>query len=516
MSYNYEPNRIYISSEDRLNPTTSTSSNFYINLENGIRNASQVSLLSCEYPSSFYNILPTDKITFDEVYYDEDNQIIIKRIRFSISGIEEGNYTANTLATAVNAKLTYNSNLLSPMIGLDQDWTVLIPEDVTPYGVVLSDGMTPVDNTNDQIFIKPLFDNTTINTPSRITELYYKITSAQLGNKIAYAFIIEGTKILLSVKLSIDSTFYDSITDSFKINLVNLGYDVGITKNTIIYQGILIPAGVTMAADVSSNTFSNQNILTAAKEEILSAANTNPFVDIVQPSAANYTQTITDNSNIHPLMDVLVCRKYDYNYNKTTEAHLKAQLNVSYNAASKTYSIRPIKNDGFLDADENEVVTETFPFYKNIYSFGGVTKSTGLESYLEIVVSSNKASLNYILGARSSSNTTIKSTNISSNLSIYMPSVPNLIRFPYVYLVCNFVNDSYKSGTLIRSILQKLPFIGEYGSINYFSISANDSSYCVVNREEVKYMQFRIVDNFGNEVDLNGSEISFTLNFVYN
>jgi hypothetical protein len=137
--------------------------------------------------------------------------------------------------------------------------------------------------------------------------------------------------------------------------------------------------------------------------------------------------------------------------------------------------------------------------------------------YLEIPTNNvNKDSLNYILGSRDDELTSIKfSDKLTLTTPIKMPSIPYLVRNAYVYLTCDFINDSYTSGTPPnRAILQKLPLSNQYGDINYYNFASSEYE-CVVNRQEIQTLRFRLLNREGEVLDFSGGEISFTLAFRY-
>ena len=73
-----------------------------------------------------------------------------------------------------------------------------------------------------------------------------------------------------------------------------------------------------------------------------------------------------------------------------------------------------------------------------------------------------------------------------------------------------------KWGSNRSNIIQKLPLTSEYGNINYFNVSSTDSSaYSRISMNNIQNMRFSVIDNNDNVIDLNGGELSFTLNFEY-
>ena len=97
-----------------------------------------------------------------------------------------------------------------------------------------------------------------------------------------------------------------------------------------------------------------------------------------------------------------------------------------------------------------------------------------------------------------------------------MPSIPNLVRFPYVFLTCDFVEDSFKSGKDKFNILQKLPLSNNFGDLTFFNNAGSDTNLrCRVSKDQLQTLRFKLLDKDNEEVNLNGGEVSFTLSFSY-
>ena len=153
MSYLNQPEKVYVSSDDKTNDGDH-SGNFSINLNDAIQDAQKVSILSAEYPSSFYNIQSTDTLHFDEVYIDTSG-VEKKRINFSISGLAGDNYTASELKDALNLKLTYSTNG-TILTGVDSNYkTYAASSDYTINGHVIPNTNTSRDTLgNDLLYVK--------------------------------------------------------------------------------------------------------------------------------------------------------------------------------------------------------------------------------------------------------------------------------------------------------------------------------------------------------------------------
>ena len=521
MAYLNQPNRVYISSDDARH-SGEHSGNFNIKLDDPIQGAKTVNVVSCEYPTSFYNILSTDTFSFDEVYRD-NNGVERKRIRFSLSGIDEGNYTSTELATALSNKLSYSATAPA-LLGVEVDKSVFLTGDITNYGVITASGASTIEPTNRQMFIKEIIEPLPSGNRSRFHNLEFDIKSIHMPtNSTAYGFLIERDgslgKVLFVCELKVNNKFWDGA--SFDVDLVDLGLDIPVIGGKKYDLGLILPVGAQVRDGSRTATVDLYRTIDEAQISNITEMLTNPFINFATPNINNNFLFANDASLTRDIaMYVKTVRTYDHSYNhSSTINYSKAELQVAYDAVKKKFSIVPAKDSEYRDAGGSIPSADTMPFYKNLYPFlynPVPSNMVNLNSYLEIpVINNDKTSINYMLGSRGSL-PYITSSNLSANTTLLFPHIPRLIRYPYLYLTCDFVNDSCKSGVNQVNILQKLPLTTEYGNLNFFNVSATDSSvYCNVSRDELQTIRFTLVDKNNNIVDLNGGEISFTLNFEY-
>jgi hypothetical protein len=256
----------------------------------------------------------------------------------------------------------------------------------------------------------------------------------------------------------------------------------------------------------------------SAEIDAMIALATGSNINLVQNTALPSTITEDDVTLLEPYMTASSILDYTYSYNDSaTDHYRKAKIVVSYDDSTRRFSIKPEKHTDFRTTGGAAVTSETFPFYKNLTHFGRTSKLSNLDSYLEIPnKDDDKNSINYKIGARDKVQNYIALSDLSSNTALIMPHIPKLILYPYLFLTCDFVASSMKSGVNRSNIIQKLPLTSEYGNINYFNVSSTDSSaFSRVSRDNIQNMRFSVVDNNNNVIDLNGGELSFTLNFEY-
>jgi len=528
MAYQNQPNRLYLTSDD-AKFTSDHAGDFTIRLDEPILGAKSCNVVSCEYPTSFYNVLTTDTFTFDEVYYTTaPSNVEVKRVRFTLTGLEEDNYTATELVTALNSKLTYSSGVTS-LIGKDNEPFKLLTGDETNRGLITADGTTTYDASNYQVFIK--FLHTESSRFLRFSKIHFDEISEQSGHtfthnskRIKYGFLMEKIANKYKIVFIADLDNFKQTDGTYEVDLQALKLDVKLTTNAW-YMGVILEDGLKIKKLISSsNTMNFKSVDYAQIEPIMSDLLNNPFiahstpVDLYSNFSPQHNNTLGEIS-----MYAKTSHIYDYNYNYSSSLnYTKAKLVVAYNSTRKRFSIVPQKHSEFRDKNGNSVSGNTFPFFHNIYAFGQTYFDTSssdfpYETFLEIpIVDNDITSINYMMGARSSSVDFIKTPFTGSNITLTMPHISRMIRYPYLYLLCDFVYDSSKSGNNQTNILQKLPLSSEYGNVNFFNITGSDSMlYCKVSRDNLQSLKFRLVDKANNEIDLNGGEVSFVLNFEY-
>ena len=63
------------------------------------------------------------------------------------------------------------------------------------------------------------------------------------------------------------------------------------------------------------------------------------------------------------------------------------------------------------------------------------------------------------------------------------------------------------------SILKKVPVNADYGSIIFDNVQSTHD-YCNVSKMLIKTIEFRITDPYGNDIDLRGKSVSWSMAFV--
>lgn len=532
MAYQNQPNRVYFSSDDaKLN--NEHSGNFTVKLDDPIVGAKKCNLVSCEYPSSFYNILPTDTLHFDEVYRDNTSgNAEVKRIRFSYKGLPEGNYTGSTLSTALSSALTYADTSSTPLVGVDADFTKFISSDVVEKGNLsaTADNHNTVHPTNRLLYKKQVL-STTEALNKRLKSLHFLVEGSLIDDgDTNFGYVSEkdssnNEKIVLMVELgNKNSSFWNGT--KYVVDLLENNIDFVLDGTKSYSLGVILDAGNRLAG-VTNGT--NKGHHTSDQSYIdpiinLRLDSSNPFLDLKIHHPLNYSgyssSDFSSNSTFEPLIYVETVRLYNYTYNNyhSTNHYTKAKLTVTYNDITKRFSIKPEKHPNYKDASGSTTTGNNFPFFKTQYKFLHLTHYSTLDSFLEIpVVENDRKSLNFILGANENESLSyVSSLDLTTNHALVFPHIPRLIRFPYVYLTCDFVNDSSKTGKNKSNILQKLPLSSEYGNVNFFNIASGDSLlYCDVSRDNIQTVGFSVIDKENNIVDLNGGEVSFTVNFEY-
>jgi hypothetical protein len=521
MSYLNRPNRIYVSSDDSL-VSTEHSGHFNITLNEPIFDAKTVSVVSCEYPNSFYNIGETDTFFFDEVYRDDGDEI--KRIRFSLNGISQDNYTSAELATAISTRISYLTT--NPvLVGIDQNPFSYSTEGYEANDTTIVGQVTPTGNTTSlgvsTMFIKQVVSASST-APTRFRRLRVQIGVGTFSlSSFVTVFLLQKVgsifKLIMTAELNYDT--YDPISRYCTIDLFDKKVDITSSSGDF-FIGVIVPPNGPLLEKVSGteSAFVNFQSTVGNLEEITSRVVSGNNVTLHD---VNLTYTPVDNAALEPNFYVETTKNYNYNYNVNNASnYLKATLTLTHDDSTKRFSILPSKHASYTLFNGNAGNANQIPFYKNVHQFGinGYTNAAGtLVSSLEIpILNKDKNSINFKIGARSHKITNIINSNLATNTALEFVSIPRLIKYPYVFLVCDFVNDSKKTGTTNNNILQKLPLTSDYGFTNFFNVSSSDSTLsCTVNRDNIQSMNFRILDPDNNEINLNGGEVSFTLNFEY-
>ena len=553
MSYLNQPNRVYISNLD--GGSRGQSGDFEVRLDNPIRDAKSVQVLSSEYPSSFYNVKSDDVLKFDEVY--ELNGVEQKRINFELTGIPDGSYTALTLVNALNAKLDgsvqlfgkdpnpeINSTLPNFRQGAIQDGNLIVSPDFTNETFQMSKLISSTDSRRYRIEKIYFYERNWVND----TDAYAFLIEADDSNN----YSVLGSFHLYRHALESENTnkHYSYLNFRFEIDIAHTPIDTTAGKNYFLgflfeenSNALAYPTKVAPLQEFggTENAFvfrtdTDTTLITKLKTLINNSRNLIPANHLVLPRTTildlhnrffdtpepiTFAVNPTDQAST-PQITAWFDAKFifDYSYNNAKN-YSRSKLNFSYDTINKRFSVIPALNPLLTQSDNTTLDTTatTIPFYRPPYKFQiiGNYGFSNWVGYLEIPTNNvDKDSLNYILGARDDELTSIKFTDkVNLSSPIRMPSIPYLVRNAYVYLTCDFINDSYTSGTPPnRSILQKLPLSNQYGDINYYNFASSEYE-CVVNRQEIQTLRFRLLNREGEVLDFSGGEISFTLAFRY-
>lgn len=513
-----KPNRVYISSGDG-NGYSPNNSRFDISFENPIYFPKSVSLVSAEYSNSFYNILDTDKLIIYETYQDSTG-VVKGIIQFEVGGITSDHYNATEFATALKNKLNGTE-----LVGVDTN--PLLHDDIS-FGFVspstTSNLFTIPDPTNDTFVMKKIIDSTDTNT--------YLHTKISIGcrknvnpqdlpdgfNGYGYIFTESGGNytFLGGGVLNYNSVNYNSANDEFVLDISSLKI---YTTAVNVFLGVVLPdSGNILSWNSPVSTLNYSTIDAAIVVEVVEYFD--GFSDIQSINQVlSATLTPTNSLTKEPVIYLDSKPVYNYSYNAVGGATwLKAKFDVVYNLNTKRFSIKPERDpaltngSGVLITDDN-----TIPFFNPVVNYGKTTKVDNLLGYLEVKVENkDKTIINYSIGATSRQVNNISYTDKSVVSALIMPSIPNLIRFPYIFLTCDFVQDSFKSGKDKFNILQKLPLSNNFGDLTFFNNAGSEASLrCRVSKDQLQTLRFKVIDKDNVDVDLNGGEISFTLSFAY-
>jgi hypothetical protein len=90
----------------------------------------------------------------------------------------------------------------------------------------------------------------------------------------------------------------------------------------------------------------------------------------------------------------------------------------------------------------------------------------------------------------------------------------DLRRYSNLYITSSNLSSYSVLGSNGQSnILKKVPVNVDYGSIIYDNINANHD-WCNVSKMLLKTIEFRITDDYGNDIDLRGKSVSWSMIFI--
>ena len=516
-----QPNRLYVSSDDAIDNNSNHSGHFEVRLDEPIYNVKKASLVSAEYTSSFYNIDRNSTFTFNEIY-KKSNGEINGRIQFSVDDLTPDNYTATELATALTNKLNAGE-----LVGKDTDPKLhSLNEELgyvgLPTPVNSGDYLATEDPTNTIFVMKKIIDSSDTENYYLADLLVLMDTSHLNADETGYAVVISESGGNYNVRcggvLKYNSPNYLGSGDYFSIPLE--GLNVRLT-GVNVFVAVILPPNTNMRGwNVPDSPLIYQTNDASLTDEIISMFN--GFEDFEKfDRQLNYNLTPVHNASLkEPVIILFTYPIYNYSYNAVGGAtYLKSKFLVNYDENLKRFDIEPVKEPTITNVAGNSyTATDTIPFFKHIVSYGLTTKDPLLTSFLEIPVDNiDKSSINFIMGSRDRFLDFITYTDLlSNNANLRLPSIPRIVKYPYIFITADFIRDSYKTGKNQYDILHKLPIASNFGSLNFYNNNGSDNSiFCDCNKEYLQTLRFQLVDKDGFEVDLNGGELSLTIYFEY-
>ena len=232
-----------------------------------------------------------------------------------------------------------------------------------------------------------------------------------------------------------------------------------------------------------------------------------------------YIHEITIPNSIYPIQsnlnNVLYLRLTDYSDSTDVMVSLPSGSYVGSTLASKLQTEMNLQTDGFMtknnyfnvsyDFDTNKI---TVQLNHIDYSFKMITDYeleydtigwTG--SYYD---KNNLKSLNQVLG----------NYTILLNSPNWTSGYITLLALRNVYLVCSELSDARQLGsTGAYAIVKKIPVNAPFGSVIYDN-EIIGADYIDVSNRVLRTLHFKLVNSYGNVVDLNDVNISFSLTFV--
>ena len=116
----------------------------------------------------------------------------------------------------------------------------------------------------------------------------------------------------------------------------------------------------------------------------------------------------------------------------------------------------------------------------------------------------NLMSINQVLGNYTS----------SLNSSTWESGYITLLALRNIYLSCSELSDARQLGsTGTYNIIKKIPINAPFGSVIYDNEIINND-YINVSNRVLRTLRFKLVNSYGNVVDLNNVNCSFSLTFV--
>ena len=444
-----QPNRLYVSSDDAIDNNSNHSGHFEVRLDEPIYNVKKASLVSAEYTSSFYNIDRNSTFTFNEIY-KKSNGEINGRIQFSVDDLTPDNYTATELATALTNKLNAGE-----LVGKDTDPKLhSLNEELgyvgLPTPVNSGDYLATEDPTNTIFVMKKIIDSSDTENYYLADLLVLMDTSHLNADETGYAVVISESGGNYNVRcggvLKYNSPNYLGSGDYFSIPLE--GLNVRLT-GVNVFVAVILPPNTNMRGwNVPDSPLIYQTNDASLTDEIISMFN--GFEDFEKfDRQLNYNLTPVHNASLkEPVIILFTYPIYNYSYNAVGGAtYLKSKFLVNYDENLKRFDIEPVKEPTITNVAGNSyTATDTIPFFKHIVSYGLTTKDPLLTSFLEIPVDNiDKSSINFIMGSRDRFLDFITYTDLlSNNANLRLPSIPRVVKYPYIFITADFIRDSIK------------------------------------------------------------------------
>ena len=228
-----------------------------------------------------------------------------------------------------------------------------------------------------------------------------------------------------------------------------------------------------------------------------------------------YVHEITIPSSIYPVQAGLNNIMYFRLTNFTSTRDVKVSIPSSSYVGATLATALHILTDGFLA--NNDCFTITYDYdANNIYiNLNYVEFSfrvlTDYAMYYNVILwegdtydKENLMSLNQVLGNYT------PALNSYSWTSGYI----TLLALRNVYLVCSELSDARQLGsTGAYAIIKQVPINAPFGSVIYDN-EIIGADYINVSNRVLRTLHFKLVNSYGNVVDLNNVDVSFSLTFV--
>ena len=232
-----------------------------------------------------------------------------------------------------------------------------------------------------------------------------------------------------------------------------------------------------------------------------------------------YVHEITIPNSIYPvqagLNNIMYFRLTNFSSTRDVKVSIPSSSYVGATLAAALQVNLKILTDGFLANNDYFTITYDYDTNKIYINLNYVDFSfrvlTDYEMYYNVILwegdtydKENLMSLNQVLGNYT------PALNSSSWTSGYI----TLLALRNVYLVCSELSDARQLGsTGAYAIIKKVPINAPFGSVIYDN-EIIGADYINVSNRVLRTLHFKLVNSYGNVVDLNNVNVSFSLTFV--